>query len=243
MRKLLLILLFLSCAVSEENYQKKYVLYCELDPYFKYQRIIFDSTYRVDAPITDTAGISGADIFLISQEGETIKFEEIQDSIPGVYFSKDTFCIKPSQKYYLYLQYKEFSLKDSVFIPGDFKILTWKDGDTISEDSIPELLWTHSDSASIYYLLIYPEDTSLWLFIHENIAEITSKDTFVEPQFVKPYLESLPSNTQMILKIRAVDKNLEKYGTGFYSYDCIPNPQVIGVIGASLTKEIKFTKK
>jgi hypothetical protein len=226
----LFVLFFVSCGAGEAPFEHRYVVDILLKPDIRFQRAFIDSTYRLDSYLSpELTGISGAEIFIVDENSDTFKYSE-SDTMMGLYYSNDSFCVEYGMKYSVNVYVEGESISKEVQVPGSLDIFSPDDPDTVSLNNPPMLIWNtceycfentymitsyltgESDSADEYeYLPMLTTDTTMGIFFSSFLFK--EKDTMYT------------------ILVEAMDSNAYKFAQMWVEYDEIKEG-VIGLIGA-----------
>ena len=145
---LFLILFFISCSTGEAPFEHRYVINLVLKPDVKFQRAFVDSTYRLDQQIgSGLTGITGAEIFIVDENADTFWYSE-SDTMMGLYFSDDSFCVEYGMEYLVNISVEGEIISREVQVPGSLTIFSPQHLDTISLNNPPFLISIPLSSAN-----------------------------------------------------------------------------------------------
>ncbi|GEM_PF-1255857 len=195
----LLFSFLLNCAERQPVKETITFAYCILNPRYTNQTVIVDSLYRLTAEIKDTAGISGAIVFITQENtGETTYFVETyrrgtyQDTMKGKW-------VKPKANYKLFVSFQSDTLTSQTTVPDTFRIISPENFDTLSYPSLGYLTWHKSQGAVVYLVAIFHPDT-----IKPTLPVVT-QDTFFDLDRWKAFY--FDTSALYIIKVYAWDEN------------------------------------
>jgi hypothetical protein len=223
------VLLLISCSTTEAPFEHRYVVNLMLKPDMKFQRAFVDSTYRLDSSLdSDLTGVSGAEIFIVDEHSDTFRYGE-SDTMIGLYFSNDSFCVEHGMEYLVNVSVEGEVVSKEVQVPGLMAITSPSLLDTVSLSDPPLLIWNTcehcfdntyliasyftggADSADKFAPML-TTDTTLGIFLNELLYK--EKDTMYT------------------ISVEAMDSNAYHFGKMWYEYDELKEGEVLGLIGA-----------
>jgi len=223
------VLFFISCSTGEAPFEHRYVINLVLKPDMKFQRAFVDSTYKLDSYLdSDLTGVSDAEILIVDGNSDTFRYSE-SDTLMGLYYSNDSFCVEYNMKYLVNVSIEGEAISKEVQVPGSLDIFSPSLLDTISLSNPPLLIWNtceycfentyliasyltgEADSADKYAPML-TTDTTLGIFLNELLFK--EKDTMYT------------------VSVEAMDSNAYHFGKMWYEYDELKEGEVIGLIGA-----------
>ncbi|MEO0098053.1 MAG: hypothetical protein ABIK99_02975 [candidate division WOR-3 bacterium] len=201
-RFFLLFLLLFGCGKEEVKKENIIFAYCLLNPRFQNQVVIVDSLYSFQEEVKDTAGISGAKVFIFEVEsGETIAFKEREK---GVYQdTMDKNWVKPLFTYELFVAFRSDTLRGRTKIPDTFKIVFPKNFDTIPFSEVGSVIWRRSNGRKVYFLAVIHPDTL------KPLIPIVTEDTTVDLSSFRNFYFDTTAN--YVIKVCAWDENRYRY--------------------------------
>jgi hypothetical protein len=219
-----LLLVLVSCNITELPFEHKYVINMVLKPYETYQRIFVDSTYRLDVPIDGPSGIEDADIFVIDENSDTFRFVE-SDTI-GLYYSIDSLWTNYGMTYFVNVVIQNDTITEEVNVPDTLKILLPVDGDTVSLSNPPELCWNKCEGCFNNTYVIVAYITEMFDSLRYNFASV---DTVLGLFKARDLFREV--DTFYTIGVMGFDENSYYAGKGGYDYDVIDDERAIGLIG------------
>jgi len=229
MRKVLLLsFLFLSCLENEETESPSFFFWLVLVEGQSKQVAFLDKVYSPEEEAGK--GVSMAKVFVFSED-TAIEFEEEEKDSSIYYIAEDSSWLRPSHEYsLLVVTPSEDTILGKTSIPGDFQIVSPKEGDTINLPTSNTLIWTSSEGAKLYVIYVVDmssieEDTSYQLYFSSD----TSADLFSVGDF-------FPHEGSYLIQVRA--ENEETY---FWNLDHISNLEgATGLFGGMVKREINL---
>ena len=231
MKKLILMILFsvvliFSCSTDEAPFEHSYVVDLVLKPDVRLQRAYVDSTYRLDSYIdSQLTGISGAEIFIVSEDFDTFRYEE-SDTLMGLYFSSDTFCVKYGMKYLVEVFINGEEITREVQVPGSLKISSPRHLDTIPLSDPPILIWNTCEKCfdNTYMIASYiKEDTIMFI-------PMLTPDTTIAIFYNRFLFEE--KDTLYTVLVEAMDSNFFSYLKSSRGYNKLGDNNAVGLIGS-----------
>ena len=231
---ILFVSLFTSCIkvpTNSETYDEELTVHCVLrndrDPIDVY----LERTLCIHECDTVVA-VSGAKVQLSDGDRE-VGFTELGDK-PGVYRCDDTFLtIQECTRYTLAVADSgECVLSATTTTPGPFRILSPKDGDTLTVSSDLSLTWSCSVGAADYHIYVLAADSSSsFRYIHSDTTIFVPAERFM-------------GNGHYLVEVYAVDKNYADYTRSDRNDPDMPDIMNIrdakGVFGSAIGKEVTF---
>jgi hypothetical protein len=238
MKKLIFIVLFFmlfifSCSTTDAPFEHRYVVSLVLKPDMKFQRAYVDSTYRLDAYIdSNVTGISGAEIFIVDNNSDTFRYSE-SDTLTGLYFSSDSFCVKYGMKYFVNVIVNGEEISREVQVPGSLTICAPQHLDTISLSDPPILIWNTCEKCfdNTYMIASYIEEDTL-MFI-----PMLTPDTTMGIFYNRFLFEEKDTNYTVL--VEAMDSNFFSYLKSSSIYEKLGDNNAIGLIGAMVFDTIR----
>lgn len=223
-------LFFIFCSTDEVPFEHKYVIDVVLKPDVKFQRAFVDSTYRLDSYLDPAlTGISGAEIFIVDENSDTFSYSE-SDTMMGLYYSNDSFCVEYGTKYLVNVSVEGESISKEVQVPGSLNIFSPDDLDTVSLNDPPLLVWNNCDYCfeNTYLVTSYIDEESDSSEDYEYLPMLTTDTTM--GIFLSGFLFK-EKDTMYTILVEAMDSNAYKFAQMWVEYDEIKEG-VIGLIGA-----------
>ena len=223
-------LFFVSCGTDEAPFEHKYVIDVVLKPDVKFQRAFVDSTYRLDSYIDPVqTGISGAEIFIVDENSDTFSYSE-SDTMMGLYYSTDSFCVEYGMKYLVDVSVEGESISREVQVPGSLNIFSPDDLDTVYLNNPPLLIWNTCDYCfeNTYLITSYIDEESDSSEDYEYLPMLTTDTTM--GIFASGFLFKKKDTIYKIL-IEAMDSNAYNFAQMWVEYGEL-SEGAIGLIGA-----------
>lgn len=224
---LFFILFFVSCSTGEAPYEHRYVINLILKPDNKFQKAFVDSTYRLDVPVGDySTGISDADVFIVNESADTFWYSE-SDTVMGLYFSNDSFCVEYGMEYSVNISVEGEDISREVQVPGSLAISSPSHLDTISLNNPPLLIWNNCQYVyeNTFMATAYVEEDTI------GFIPMLTPDTTLGI-FYNRFL-FMERDTIYTVIVEAMDSNVYAYLISWSQYDELNNDgSAIGLIGA-----------
>ena len=223
------VLLLISCSTTEAPFEHMYVVNIMLKPDMKFQRAFVDSTYRLDSSLDgDLTGISGAEIFIVDEYSDTFRYSE-SDTMIGLYFSNDSFCVEHGMEYLVNVSVEGEVISKEVQVPGLMTITSPSLLDTVSLSAPPLLIWNTCEHCfdNTYLIASYftgGADSA------DKFAPMLTTDTTLGI-FLNDLLYK-EKDTMYTISVEAMDSNAYHFGKMWYEYDELEEGEVLGLIGA-----------
>lgn len=201
---LLIVFFFISCREEGEVKKKSITFaYCLLNPRYTNQTVIVDSLYGLTEEIRDTAGISGATVFIVEEPtAETVYFAETKKK--GVY--QDTLrrkWVKPLATYKLFVSFRGDTLTGKTTVPDTFRIISPKNFDTVQLSAFDTLIWHKSQQAKAYFIMAFHPDTAKFA------VPIVTRDTFLDISRWRDFYFDMTAS--YVIKVFAWDEQRYRY--------------------------------
>lgn len=224
---LFLALLFFSCGVTDAPFEHQYVIDIVLRPELRPQRAFVDSTYRLDQSVNEElTGISGASIFVVSSEGDTFAYTEV-DTLMGEYRSDDSLWVQHGMGYAVSVAFNGDTISQTVTVPGTLSINYPFDFDTVSLSNPPMLIWNSCEGCYLNNYLVYAYITGQADSVWHSLA---TPDTALGIFYAVYLFEE--TDTLYTLAVMGMDEHCYNKAKGWQNYDEIEDDRAIGVIGA-----------
>ncbi len=223
------VLFLISCSTTEVPFEHRYVINLVLKPDMKFQRAFVDSTYRLDVPVDlYHTGMSGAEILLIDENSDTFGYSE-SDTLRGLYYSNDSFCVEYGMKYLVNVSVEGEVISREVQVPDSVNILSPQHLDMVYLNNPPLLIWNSCEDCFENTYMIVPyitgEAHKTDSFTYALIPD-TSFDIFsIWPIFWE-------TDTMFTISVEAIDSNVCSYLKSNSEYDELKEGNTIGLIGA-----------
>jgi len=219
----------ISCSTGEVPFEHRYVINLVLKPDMKFQRAFVDSTYRLDSSLdSDLTGVSGAEIFIVDEGSDTFRYSE-SDTMMGLYYSNDSFCVKHGGEYFVNVSVEGEIISREVQVPGLLSIFSPDLLDTVSLSDPPLLIWNTCEYAfdNTYLIASYftgEADSA------DKFAPMLTTDTTLGI-FLNGLLYK-EKDTMYTISVEAMDSNAYHFGKMWYEYDELKEGEILGLIGA-----------
>ena len=223
-------LFFVSCGTDEVPFEHKYVIDVVLKPDVKFQRAFVDSTYRLDSYLDPVqTGISGAEIFIVNENSDTFTYSE-SDTMIGLYYSNDSFCVEYSMKYSVNVSVEGEFVNREVQVPGPLDIFSPDDLDTVSLSDPPLLIWNTCEYCfeNTYLITSYIDEETDSSEDYEYLPMLTTDTTM--GIFSSVFLFKTKDTTYRVL-VEAMDFNVYNFAQMWVEYEEL-GEETIGLIGA-----------
>jgi hypothetical protein len=223
----LLFLIF--CSTTEAPFEHRYVINLILKPDMKFQRAFVDSTYRLDSSLdNDLTGVSDAEIFIVNENSDTFRFSE-SDTMMGLYYSNDSFCVEHGREYLINVSVEGEILSREVQVPGLLNIFSPSLLDTVSLSDPPFLVWNTCEYCfdNTYLIASYftgEADSA------DEFAPMLTTDTTLGIFFNRLLYKE--KDSMYTISVEAMDSNAYHFGKMWYEYDELKEGEILGVIGA-----------
>ena len=222
-------LFFASCSLDEAPFEHRYVINLVLKPDMEFQRAFVDSTYKLDSPVgSDLTGISNAEIFIVDENADTFRFSE-SDTLTGLYYSNDSFCVEYEMKYLVSVLVEGEDILREVQVPGSLSILSPDNLDTVSLSNPPILIWSSSEYCFNNEYDVLPYFTGK-ASESDSFPPMVSLDTFMN--IFSARLLFKETDTMYTLLVQAKDSNSYAFSNMWFEYGELKEGVAVGLIGA-----------
>ncbi len=205
MRKRLFLVIFTLFACQERVEEGERILfaYSILNPRYTNQLVIVDSLYDLGSELRDTAGVSGAQVFVVEEENkETTYFFETNKR--GVYQDRrEERWVKPLFTYHLFVIFGGDTLWGRTRVPDTFRIISPRERETIAVRDFDSIIWQESEGRKAYFLIIIHPDTT------KPLIPVVTQDTAVDLRRWRDFYFDTTAN--YIIKVFAWDDNRYRY--------------------------------
>ncbi len=223
---LFVLLLLISCSTDEAPFEHNYVVSLVLKPDLRFQKAFIDSTYRLDSYIDNTlTGISGAEIFIVDENSDTFRYGE-SDTLMGLYFSYDPFCVKYGMKYLVNVFVGGEAISREVQVPGSLNIRSPEHLDTVSLSDPPVVIWNSCEDCfeNTYMVSSYIKKDTLMLI------PMLTPDTTLGIFYNRFLFEE--KDTIYTVLVEAMDSNFYSHLKSWGKYGNLGERNAIGLVGA-----------
>lgn len=221
---ILILFIFLFCQKYNEEFEPQLNVFCILKNNRPYQKVVVDRIYGMDEKsIYDLEDVQ------VILSGNGICDTLVEDSILGVFVTRDTFPVVHGQTYHLQVTAKGFdTLRGTTTIPDLFEIICPQDGDTVQ--LLDTMIIEFKDCHQLIIGELYYQDSLLYWYLYGRI-----RDTILE----LPFSACLHDTGYYRLMVGVYDSNYVNY------YIDAANPQCgiengIGLFGSTFILEVKF---
>lgn len=223
-----LILSLLSCSTTEAPFEHRYVINLVLKPNMKFQRAFVDSTYRLDSSLEDElTGVSDAEIFIVDEHSDTFRYSE-SDTLNGLYFSNDSFCVEYESKYLVDITVDGKVISREIQVPGSLNIVSPGLLDTVSLSDPPPLIWNSCENVYYSEYTVIPYITGEADSSEGAIPMLTPDTTM--GIFLNRFLFK-EKDTMYTVMVEAMDSNAYRFSY-LFNYDELVEGEAVGLIGA-----------
>lgn len=221
---ILILFIFLFCQKYNEEFEPQLNVFCILKNNRPYQKVVVDRIYGMDEKsIYDLEDVQ------VILSGNGICDTLVEDSILGVFVTRDTFPVVHSQTYHLQVSAKGFdTIRGVTTVPDSFEIIFPEDGDTVQLLDTMIIKWKNRHQW-VRLELYYQDSLLCWNFygmVGDTILEL-------------PFWSCLYDTGYYRLMVGVYDSNYVNYNIDASKLQCgIENG--IGLFGSAFMLEAEF---